>query len=144
MPRPTLTNTAPGLTAAKNPGVEQPAGRVGPGQHAGDRIRPAGELVEPLDRMELVDVLDRLAHVALDGQHRHPERLGEPRDLGPDRPGADDQQRLPAQLAARLLLGRPVAPRLVALHPRQALGEGQQPHERELGQRDRRGRRSPS
>ena len=65
----------------------------------------------------------------------HPERLREPRRLGPDLAQPDDEQRAVAQLADGVLLGRPVALALVGEQGREVLGEGEQAEDRELGQR---------
>jgi hypothetical protein len=95
----------------------------------------AAKRVQLCDRAQLVDVLDGLGGVALGCEHRHAECLGQPGDLDPDRPRADDEQRLAAQLAVCLLVGRPVPAGLVALHPAQLLGEREQAEHRELGER---------
>ena len=85
--------------------------------------------------VELVDVRDGAGGVALDRQHAHAERLREPGRLAPDLAEADDQQRAVAQLAHGPLPRRPVARALVGEQRREALGEGEQAEQRELGQR---------
>ena len=105
------------------------------GQRDDDAVGAADERAQLGDRVELVDVRDAALEAALDRDHVHAERARQPRGLGPDRADADEQQRLAAQLADRVLTGGPVALALVALQLRQLLGEREQAEDGELGER---------
>ena len=98
-------------------------------------VGAADERAQLADGVELVDVGDAALEAALDGDDVHAERARQPRGLGPDRADADEQQRLAAQLADRVLACRPVAVALVALQLRQLLGEREQAEDGELGER---------
>ena len=124
-----------GLDRRERVGVEQAARRVGGGQRDDDAVGAADERAQLGHRVELVDVRDAALEAALDRDHVHAERAGQPRGLGADRADADEQQRLAAQLADRVLAGRPVARALVALEQRQLLGEREQAEDGELGER---------
>ena len=110
VPRPTLTSTAPGLTrpsvsASSSPRVASVAGeraddRVGAADERAQLARPGGarrRAATPPSRLRLT------------AEHVHAERARQPRGLGADGADADEQQRLAAQLADRVLPGRPVA-----------------------------------
>ena len=88
-----------GLDRGERVGVEQAARGVGQRQRDDDGVGLRHERGQLARGVELVDVRASPRGVALDRQHAHPERLREPRRLGPDLAEADDQQRAVAQLA---------------------------------------------
>ena len=101
-PRPTLTSTAPGLTAASVSASSSPRVASVSGSVTTMRVGAADERPQLAHRVQLVDVRHAALEAALDGEHVHAERAGQPRGLGADGADADQQQRLAAQLADRL------------------------------------------
>ena len=133
VPRPTLTRTAPGRTAASTSGPMSRSVAAVPGKGPHDRVHVGHDLGDLVGPDQPVDVIDG-SLVAAGADHGRAQRGQPPGHLGADPAQADDQHGHLVDLAHLPTS----APRVVALlceKPRQVLGPGQHAEDGELGER---------
>ena len=114
--------------------AEEPACRRRARQRDDDCVGARQKLVQPVGRVELVEVRDPAGR-ALDPDRPRAEGARQADDLAADPSQAEHEHRPVAQLADRVVI--PTALGLVAKEPRQILHEREQAEQSELGERTR-------